>query len=51
VTVFQVDRWIKIFQTRPEWGEKMGLDKNFVGHIFKLIHDESIRVQTSKMID
>ncbi len=51
VTVFQVDRWIKIFQTRPEWGEKIGLDKNFVGHIFKLIHDESIRVQTSKMID
>jgi chorismate mutase len=51
VTVFQVDRWIKIFQTRPEWGEKMGLDKNFVGHVFKLIHDESIRVQTGKVAD
>jgi chorismate mutase len=51
VAVFQVDRWIKVFQSRPEWGEKMGLNKDFIGHIFKLIHDESIRIQTAKISD
>lgn len=51
VAVFQVDRWIKVFQSRPEWGEKMGLNKDFVGHVFKLIHDESIRIQTAKVSD
>ncbi|MCS6967929.1 MAG: bifunctional 3-deoxy-7-phosphoheptulonate synthase/chorismate mutase type II [Cytophagales bacterium] len=51
VAAFQVDRWIKIFQSRPEWGQKMGLNKDFVGLVFKVIHDESIRIQTAKISD
>jgi chorismate mutase len=51
VTIFQVDRWLKVFQTRPEWAAKAGVDRNFVGHLFKLIHDESIRIQTERASD
>jgi len=48
VTVFQIDRWIQVFQTRAEWADKMNLDRNFIGQIYKLIHDESMRVQTGR---
>ncbi len=48
ITVFQVDRWTKVFNTRPEWGEKMNLDKDFTAQLFKLIHDESIKIQASR---
>jgi chorismate mutase len=46
VTAFQAERWIKVFQTRPEWGEQLNLNKPFVEMLLKLIHDESIRIQT-----
>jgi chorismate mutase len=46
VAVFQVDRWIKVFQSRPEWASKMNLNKEFVAQLYKIIHDESLRIQT-----
>ena len=46
VTAFQAERWVKVFQTRPEWGEQLSLHKPFIEQLLKLIHDESIRVQT-----
>lgn len=46
VTAFQAERWIKVFQTRPEWGEQLNLNKPFVEQLLKLMHDESIRIQT-----
>jgi len=46
VTVFQMERWNEIFSTRATWAEKMNLDKDFIQHIYKIIHEESIRIQT-----
>ncbi len=46
VTVFQANRWIDIFQSRPEWAGQIGLNKEFTEQLFKLVHDESIRQQT-----
>ncbi|PWJ43971.1 chorismate mutase [Sediminitomix flava] len=46
VTVFQADRWIDVFQNRPNQAQKLELNKTFVEQMFKLIHDESIRIQT-----
>ncbi|TAD99312.1 MAG: 3-deoxy-7-phosphoheptulonate synthase [Bacteroidetes bacterium] len=43
VTVFDVDRYTRILQSRAEWGDKLALDKNFVGRLYKLVHDEAIR--------
>ncbi|MCS6831984.1 MAG: chorismate mutase [Flammeovirgaceae bacterium] len=49
VAVFQADRWIHIFQTRPEYAQKLGLKKSFIEQLLKLIHDESLRIQTVVM--
>lgn len=46
VTVFQLERWQEIIQTRPEWAGKQQLAIDFITELFKTIHDESIRIQT-----
>lgn len=46
VTVFQLERWQEIMQTRPDWAQKQHLSSEFITEIFKAIHDESIRLQT-----
>jgi chorismate mutase len=45
VTVFQAERWIDIFRSRPELAKKLGLSKSFIENLFKMVHDESIRIQ------
>ncbi|MEN7550583.1 chorismate mutase [Rapidithrix thailandica] len=49
VTVFQAERWIEVFQTRPALAKELGLTKRFAEQLYKLIHDESIRIQTKIM--
>lgn len=49
VTVFQLQRWNEIMKTRPEWGEQSDLAKEFIRELYRLIHDESIRIQTDIM--
>ncbi len=45
ITVFQAQRWIEIFQSRPEYAKELGMSKGFTEQLFKLIHDESIKIQ------
>jgi chorismate mutase len=40
-----------VFESRPEWAETMDINPDFVSAIFKLIHDESIRIQTERKED
>jgi len=49
VTILQVTRWEEIIQTRIALGKAMGLDANFTNDLLKLIHQESIQVQTRIM--
>jgi chorismate mutase len=49
VTILQVSRWEEIIQTRIKLGKAMGLNENFTSELLKLIHQESIQVQTSVM--
>lgn len=49
VTVFQLERWNEIRNSRPEWGSTKGLSPEFIHSIYRTIHDESIRVQTEIM--
>lgn len=46
VTVFQPERWKEIMQSRPEWGRQAQLATEFIRELYRLIHDESIRLQT-----
>lgn len=49
VTILQVTRWEEIIQTRISLGKAMGLNQEFTNDLLKLIHHESIQVQTKVM--
>lgn len=49
VTILQVNRWEEIVQTRIALCRAMGLSDEFTGDLLKLIHHESIQVQTKVM--
>jgi chorismate mutase len=46
VTVFQAERWKEIMESRPAWGEQVSLSAEFIRELYRIIHDESIRLQT-----
>ncbi len=45
VTVFQLERWIEILESRTRYGVDNGLDAGFTGRVIRMIHEESIRCQ------
>lgn len=49
VAVFQIERWNEVFKSRPDWGNALRLNEDFVADLFKLIHTESIKKQTEVM--
>lgn len=49
VTILQVGRWEEIVQTRVSLGKAMGLDEGFTRDLLRLVHHESIQVQTKVM--
>ncbi|HOO08568.1 MAG TPA: bifunctional 3-deoxy-7-phosphoheptulonate synthase/chorismate mutase type II [Cyclobacteriaceae bacterium] len=49
VTVFQLERWNEILQSRTIWGKDKSLAGEFIQELYKTIHDESIRIQTGIM--
>jgi len=49
VTILQVNRWEEIMQTRIALCRAMGLNDEFTSDLLKLIHHESIQVQTKVM--
>lgn len=49
VTVLQMERWLEILKTRTDQGLNVGLEKEFVEHLIKVIHEESIRYQENIM--
>ncbi len=51
ITIFQLGRWKEIIETRPGWAEKLGVSASLVEEIYKLIHAESIKVQTKILND
>ena len=46
VTVFQLDRWKEIMETRQPYAISKGLDAVFVEKLLQVLHDESIKIQT-----
>jgi len=49
VTILQVGRWEEIIKTRIALCKAMGLNEEFTTELLKLIHNESIQVQTKVM--
>jgi chorismate mutase len=51
VTVFQINRWKEIMETRQPFGISKGLSPVFVDKLLQLLHDESIKIQTEILND
>lgn len=49
LTIFQIERWFEILQTRKKHAKNLQLDEQFVAEVFELIHKYSILIQTKKM--
>jgi len=49
VTILQVNRWEEIVQTRVAMAKAMGLDEGFMRDLLRLVHHESIQIQTKIM--
>lgn len=49
VTILQMERWLEILRTRTEQGTFLGLERSFMERVMKLLHQESIRIQTEIM--
>jgi chorismate mutase len=49
VTILQVTRWEEIIQTRVALCRAMGMSDEFTTDLLKLIHQESIQIQTRVM--
>jgi len=45
-TIFQLERWKEIINNRLKFGKSQGLEEDFILNLLKLIHKESIKVQT-----
>jgi chorismate mutase len=49
VTILQVNRWEEIVHTRVAMAKAMGLDEGFMRDLLRLVHHESIQIQTKIM--
>ncbi len=48
MTVFQLQRWMEILESRAAWAKNLNMDEKFIEKICVLLHKESIRVQTEE---
>jgi chorismate mutase len=48
-TILQPERWFEILKTRGEIGSELNLNEAFVDQLLKLIHKESVAIQTKIM--
>lgn len=47
VAIFQISRWKEILQSRSEWAKSLNLDQEFIRELYRHIHQQSVRIQTS----
>jgi chorismate mutase len=46
IAILQPDRWSKLFQDRQIQSQELQLEKGFIDRLFKIIHHQSISLQT-----
>jgi len=49
ITILQKDRWFEILKSRKEFGKSLNLNSEFIDQLLKLIHKESVAIQTKIM--
>lgn len=48
LTIFQLERWKELLQSRTLWAADLGLRQEFIEKLCQLIHDESIQLQQQR---
>ena len=48
-TILQPDRWFDILKSRQEMGKELNLNPEFVDRLLKIVHKESVSIQTKIM--
>jgi chorismate mutase len=49
ITIFQLERWKEILESREAWGKSAQLTETFLASYLEAIHKESIRAQNGVM--
>lgn len=49
ITILQLQRWKELFADRIKKGSNAGLDTRFLAELLKLVHEQSIEIQTNIM--
>ncbi|HLN52282.1 MAG TPA: chorismate mutase [Lentimicrobium sp.] len=49
ITILQIRRWKELFADRISKGEERNLNLDFLASLLRLVHEESIRIQTNVM--
>lgn len=49
ITILQIRRWKELFADRMSKGEDMKINPDFLAAMLRLVHEESIRIQTNVM--
>ncbi len=49
ITILQLERWKELFADRIKKGSKAGLDTRFLAALLRLVHEQSIQIQTNVM--
>ncbi|HLO92279.1 MAG TPA: chorismate mutase [Lentimicrobium sp.] len=49
ITILQLRRWKQLFADRMAKGEEQGLNHKFLANLLRLVHEESIQIQTNVM--
>lgn len=49
ITILQLRRWKELFADRMAKGTKQGLDQTFLMNLLRLVHEQSIQIQTTVM--
>ena len=47
LTILQAERWKKIINNRKKIASSVGVSEGFIQRILKVIHEESINIQTN----
>jgi chorismate mutase len=50
VAIFQISRWKEILQSRPQWAKSLNIDPEFIRELYRHIHQQSVRIQSSVFI-
>lgn len=49
ITILQLRRWKELFADRMSKGQERGLNSRFLANLLRLVHEESIQIQTNVM--